>query len=106
MAQDTPFSGPRVGGIIGYDMVKAGSSQDSDIEGDDQSADGFLYGIDAGYDVDLGRAVIGVEAEISDSTGKVDNDPADPNYFGFGRVDTGRDIYVGARVGAKVTPAA
>lgn len=99
LAQDQSFSGPRIGGLLGYDIVTAGSSEDSDVPGDDQSADGFLYGADIGYDVNLGGVVLGVEGEITGSTGKVDNDPVDPNYFGFGRVSTGRDLYVGARLG-------
>lgn len=103
-AQDGPFTGPRVGAIIGYDRIQPGSSEDSDIRGDDQSADGFLYGVDAGYDIALNRAVVGIEGEVTGSTGKVENRPVDPNAFGFGRVKTGRDLYIGGRVGFLASP--
>ena len=106
MAQDVNpnFTGPRVGVITGYDATRPGSSEDSDIDGDDQTVDGFLYGVDAGYDFAVSGAVIGVEAELSDSTGKVKADTRDPNYFGYGRVSPGRDIYVGVRAGVLATP--
>jgi outer membrane immunogenic protein len=96
------FSGPRVGILGGYDGIRPGSTES--IEGVDQTVDGFLYGIEAGYDFDFGGAVVGVEAELTDSTGKVETNRVNPNTFGFGEVSTGRDIYIGARVGAPVTP--
>jgi outer membrane immunogenic protein len=46
--------------------------------------------------------VLGVEGELSGSTAKVTTDTSDPNFFGYGRVKAGRDIYVGARVGVPV----
>ena len=104
LAQDATFTGPRIGVLAGYDGIRPGSTEDSDIAGDDQSADGLLYGLDAGYDVGLGNAVIGAEAEISGSTGKVDNDPLDPNEFGYGRVKAGRDLYLGVRAGIRANP--
>ncbi len=103
-AQDGPFTGPRVGAIIGYDRIQPGSSADSDIRGDDQSADGLLYGGDIGYDIAVNRAVVGIEGEITGSTGKVENRPVDPNFFGFGRVKAGRDLYIGGRIGFLATP--
>ncbi|MFN9580997.1 MAG: outer membrane protein [Novosphingobium sp.] len=42
--------------------------------------------------------VVGVEAEMTDSTAKSDTDTI-PNTFNLGRVETGRDIYVGGRAG-------
>jgi len=101
MAQDTP-SGFRVGVVGGLDITRPGSSEDSDVEGDDQSAEGFLYGVEAGYDLPIGGAVVGVEAELNDSTAKTRVNRADPNTFGYGSVTAGRDIYVGARVGVPV----
>ncbi|MFV0623648.1 outer membrane protein [Sphingomonas sp. ac-8] len=105
-AQDVnpTFTGPRVGIVGGYDGVRPGSSEDSDIDGDNQTVDGFLYGVDAGYDVALGGALVGVEAELTDSTGKVKANRSDPNYFGYGRVSPGRDIYLGVRAGVMATP--
>jgi outer membrane immunogenic protein len=99
-----PFTGPRVGVIVGYDNSQPGSSEDSDIDGDDQSVEGLLYGFDIGYDVNVGSAVIGAEAELTDSTGKVDVESTDPDAFGFGRVAADRDIYVGLRAGFLATP--
>jgi len=108
MAQsdDRAFNGPWVAGMAGYDSTSAGSTVDNDSEAeDDESADGLLYGAALGYDIDMGSAVLGIEGEWSDSTAEVDvRDPADPEYFGLGRVEAGRDLYVGARAGIKVTP--
>lgn len=106
-AQDSdraPFTGPRVGAILGYDGTRPGSSADSDIAGDDQTADGLLYGGDVGYDFALGRAVVGIEGEVTGSTAKVDYTSADPADFGYGRVKAGRDLYIGGRVGFLAGP--
>lgn len=108
MAQSTggsTFTGPRIGVTGGYDVVGAGSSVDDDVnEDNEQSMDGFAYGVTAGYDFDLGGAVVGIEGEYTDSTAKTEFDDGDFEGFGFGNVDAGRDLYVGARVGAKVAP--
>lgn len=101
---DPSFEGFRVGVIGGYDIIRPGSSEDSDIDGDDQNVDGFLYGVEAGYDLPVGNAIVGVEAELSESTGKVEVNSTDPNFFGFGEVGTGRDIYVGVRAGVLASP--
>jgi len=104
-AQDvTPtFTGPRVEAILGYDHVGAGSSIDNDNGRDDQKIDGLLYGVGAGYDVNLGSAVVGVEGEYTDSTAKSDRRDFTGD-FGFGRVSQGRDLYVGARAGFLANP--
>ena len=99
------FTGPRVEAILGYDINKAGSSVDDDAsQGNDQSAEGLLYGVGVGYDVDLGPVVVGAEAELSDSTAKTKFENGDFEGFGFGNVKANRDLYLGARVGAKVNP--
>ncbi len=103
-AQDAgPFTGPRAGVILGYDALRPGDTQDSLIRGD-QGSDGFLYGGDLGYDVAFNGLVVGVEGEITGSTGRVTNDPRDPNDFGFGRVKAGRDLYIGGRIGVLAAP--
>jgi len=103
-AQDTGFSGPWVAGVAGYDINKAGSSQDDDVNPDvDESAEGLMYGAAVGYDMDFGTVVVGGEAELTDSQADSDYSNAFTN-FGLGTVDAGRDIYVGARVGFKATP--
>lgn len=97
------FTGFRLEGVGGYDTSRAGSSIDDDAnEDNDQSIDGFIYGAAAGYDFNAGGVVLGVEAELTDSTAKVEVDDGDIEGFGLGRVDTGRDIYLGARLGATV----
>ena len=104
-AQDAaPFTGPRVGVIAGWDHLRPGSSEDSYYR--HQNADGFLYGVDAGYDIQAGRSlVVGVDGEVSGSTAKVDSDPYDnSDDFGYGRVKAGRDLYIGGRVGFLASP--
>ncbi|RVQ68904.1 porin family protein [Croceicoccus ponticola] len=100
------FSGPRVEAIIGYDASQAGSTSDNELnDQDDQDIDGLLYGVGIGYDMDMGGLVLGIEGEYTDSTAKTEfSDGGDYEGFGLGRVDTGRDLYVGARLGAKVAP--
>ncbi|BBC72598.1 membrane protein [Altererythrobacter sp. B11] len=103
-AQDSDFSGPWVAGIAGYDINKAGSTQDDDFNVDrDESVEGLTYGGAIGYDMDFGNFVLGAEAELTDSTADSDYDN-DFETFGLGRVDAGRDIYVGARAGFKLAP--
>lgn len=91
-AQDSaPFTGPRIEAIVGYDKA--------DIEG--EGSDGIVYGVGVGYDFQMGGAVLGIEAEASDST-------VDECITGVviatdelcGKL--GRDLYVGGRVGAVV----
>jgi outer membrane immunogenic protein len=103
LAQDVggPFTGPRVGAILGWDGLRAGSTEDSDFRGGDESADGLLYGADVGYDMAFNGAVIGVEGEINGSTAKVNNNI---DNFGYGRVKAGRDLYIGARAGFLAGP--
>lgn len=102
---DGTFTGPRVEGIIGYDIATAGSSVDDDINQDnDQSIDGLMYGVAVGYDVDLGGVVVGAEAELTDSTAKTEFVNGDFEGFGFGNVRAGRDLYLGARAGIKAAP--
>ena len=104
MAQDSGFSGPWVAGVAGYDINKAGSSQDDGVNApQDANAEGMVYGGAVGYDLDIGTMVIGAEAELTDSN--ADSTYGDPyTTFGLGTVDAGRDLYVGARAGFKATP--
>lgn len=109
MAQDGvdgTFTGPRAEVLLGYDVSKAGSSVDDDINSDnDESIDGFGYGIGVGYDFNAGGVVLGVEGEYSDSTAETEyNTDGDFEGFGLGNVETGRDLYLGARVGVVAAP--
>ena len=102
---DTPFTGPRVEALVGYDIVKAGSSVDDDgNDNNDQSMEGINYGAGIGYDFNAGGMVLGVEAEYMDSTADTDFENGDFEGFGFGNVNANRDLYIGARVGVPVQP--
>lgn len=99
------FEGPWIATLGGYDGNTSQHAQDDAIDPDvDESVDGFVYGFAAGYDKDLGKLVLGIEGELTDSTAESDegNGFAD---FGLGEVAAGRDLYLGARLGVKVTPA-
>lgn len=109
MAQDVaapePFSRFHVEGLVGYDITRAGSSADDDSSIDnDQSIDGLLYGVGAGYDVRMGNFVVGPEAEVTWSTARTSFNDGDFEGFGIGNVKTNRDLYIGARVGYVVAP--
>ena len=108
MAQDAadPFTGARVGAIVGYDKTKAGSSVDNDTtDSDDQSIDGLLYGAEVGYDVAVSpNFVVGAEAEYTESTAKTGFDRGDFEGFGIGNVKAGRDMYAGVRAGFRAAP--
>ncbi|MEH6757517.1 MAG: porin family protein [Parasphingorhabdus sp.] len=109
--EKSPFSGPRIEILGGYDQLRSGSDVDIDTDEDgifedngiDQSVDGFAYGAAVGYDFDLGGVVVGLEGEYMDSTGKqsTSEDVAAP--FGY-RINVNRDLYLGARVGVQVAP--
>jgi outer membrane immunogenic protein len=71
-ASDNAFTGARIGAEIGL--------ADDDIFG----TESFTYGLEAGYDFDLGGAVVGPTVGLQDSD------------------DTGREFSAGGRLGAKV----
>jgi outer membrane immunogenic protein len=103
--EDRGFSGPWVAGVGGYDKNQAGDTVDDDVnEDNDQSAEGIVWGGAVGYDMDLGTMVVGAEAELTESTADTRSLDGDPENFGLGSVEAGRDIYVGARAGFKATP--
>jgi len=85
-AADEPmaFTGLKVEGLAGYD-------------------EGLVYGLGAGYDHQMGRFVLGVEGELSDST---DKDCLAGAFAPGDRfcVRSGRNIYVGGRIGFAVAP--
>ncbi|MET0587851.1 MAG: porin family protein [Novosphingobium sp.] len=100
------FEGPRIEALIGYDNHRSGSSADFDDDLDlKQSIDGVTYGAGIGYDFAIGdQMIIGAEAEITDSSAGWDNNNSQPNVFNLGRVNAGRDIYVGGRIGYAASP--
>ena len=103
----SPFTGFRVEGIAGYGQLGTGEDEDEGIDNDDQrdeSIEGAVFGVGAGYDFDLGGFVAGIEAEYSDSTGKQENDETINGINFNSRIETGRDIYVGGRIGFLAAP--
>ena len=104
-AIDGPFTGPRVEVLAGYDISKAGSTIDDDVnENNDQSIDGLNYGVGIGYDFNAGGAVIGIEGEYTGSTAETEFNDGDFEGIGLGNVETGRDLYIGARAGILAQP--
>ncbi len=95
--EQAPFTGPHIEALAGYDSLQSGDDGVSD------SVDGVQYGVGAGYDVQLGGFIAGVEGEFSGSTAK----SRGRNIFAVGdsaELRAGRDLYVGARVGIAATP--
>ena len=91
LAQEAPFTGPRVEALVGWDRVKAEGERDN----------GLAYGVGVGYDFQMGGAVVGVEAEAADSSVK-DCVEGVLEAGDKACVKAGRDLYVGGRVGAAV----
>ncbi|KPP94980.1 MAG: outer membrane protein [Erythrobacter sp.] len=106
MAQEEDdFTGFRLEALAGFDASKAGDTVDDDLnEDNDESIEGLVYGVGAGYDYDFGGIVVGVEAELTDSTADTGFDDGNFEDIGLGQVDTGRDIYLGARAGVVASP--
>jgi outer membrane immunogenic protein len=108
-AQDTasPFTGFRIEGLAGYDVLKSGERDDgvdTDENNGDESIEGVSYGVGAGFDFDLGGIVAGIEAEYSESTGKQEADETLDGIPFTSSIATGRDIYVGGRLGFRAAP--
>ena len=106
-AQDgSDFTGPRVEALIGYDSLRSGESEDDGVDSSendgDETIDGAVYGVAAGYDFDLGGVVAGVEGEFTESSGEQEGDESVDGFASS--IETGRDLYVGGRVGFPVTP--
>lgn len=94
LAQDgtAPFTGFHVDGLAGWDRLQAKNA------GHD---DGVLYGLGAGYDIQHGNGIFGIEAEATDSTGKACVGSAtsvDPRLC----AKADRDLYIGGRVGTTI----
>jgi outer membrane immunogenic protein len=104
-AQDeSNFDGLHVEALVGYDMMRPGSTVDIDNEEDvDQTIEDVAYGLGAGYDVAMGGVIIGAEAQYVQSEAGSEFDTSGVTGFGVSNVEVGRDLYFGARVGAPVT---
>ena len=94
-----PFTGARVEALVGYDNLQDGG------DGSSEGRDGVTYGAAVGYDFQAGGLVLGVEGEATDSSVRTRS----YNNFTAGdalRIDAGRDLYVGGRVGYAISPLA
>lgn len=105
-AQDdnSTFTGPWVAGLVGYDNNRAGSDVDVEDEDDDfdDGISGINYGVGAGFDFDAGGIVLGVEGEWMESEADTNYDLDDDVGLGVANLSAGRDLYLGARVGARL----
>jgi len=104
---DSPFTGARVEALLGYDQLRSGNDDDDGIDTSedegDETLDGAVYGIGAGFDFDLGGFVAGIEGEFTESSGKQEaTETIDVPISA--RIETGRDLYVGGRVGFVASP--
>lgn len=91
-------NGLYVGAIAGYEGIDVDSA-DGSVTADASSA---VYGVNAGYDLGLGNAFVGVEGELSTSGGSTEF----PDSFSGARdsLDANGQYYVGARAGVALTP--
>ena len=96
--QSSAPSGLHVGGFAGYEGIDIDSA-DGSVAANANSA---VYGVNAGYDLSLGSAFVGVEGELSTSGGST----AFPDSFAGARdgLKANGQYYVGARAGVALTP--
>ena len=83
--------GFRIEGLVGYDSARIQDNNDG----------GVVYGVGVGYDFQTGRAVLGIEAEATEST----NQGCTQDLIFVGDsfcADAGRELYIGARAGVLV----
>lgn len=94
---DNAFTGFKATALIGADIVRL-KSDSLDIS---DSRTGFNYGGSLGYDAAFqGGVLVGAEAEVSGSTTKYQETASGIT----GKISAGRDIYLGGRIGAVVSP--
>jgi outer membrane immunogenic protein len=91
-------SGLYVGALAGYEGIDVQSVDGAATA----SADAAVYGVNAGYDLGLGNAFVGVEGELSTSGSSTEF----PDSFGSARdgLDANGQYYLGARAGIALTP--
>ena len=83
-----PAGGFHVEGLAGYDSARIADDKDG----------GLVYGVGAGYDFRVGRAILGIQGEASDST----NDGCTSGAFVPGDSFCGtsrRELFIGGRAG-------
>ncbi len=75
-----PFAGPYIGGTVGYGHFRSEQSSPGDpsISGSD---DAFVAGLHGAYNLQCGRVVVGVEADINYADFSADSAWPDPVYL-------------------------
>jgi len=99
LAQEkTAPGGFYVGALGGYEGIHVKSADGTATA----SADSAVYGVNAGYDLSLGSAFVGVEGEVSTSGGSTKF----PGSFtgAYDGLKANGQYYVGARAGVALTP--
>jgi outer membrane immunogenic protein len=98
LAQSAAPGGFYVGAIGGYEGIDV-ESADGSVSAD---ADSAVYGVNAGYDLSLGSAFVGIEGELSTSGSSTDF----PASFTGARdgLEANGQYYLGARAGVALTP--
>jgi len=98
LAQGGAPGGFFVGALGGYEGIDVESADGSVSAG----ADSAVYGVNAGYDLSLGSAFVGVEGELSTSGSSTDF----PDSFTGARdgLEANGQYYIGARAGVALTP--
>jgi outer membrane immunogenic protein len=98
LAQSSAPGGLYVGVLGGYEGLDVESADGSVTA----NADSAVYGINGGYDLSLGSAFVGVEGELSTSSGSTEF----PDSFSGARdgLEANGQYYVGARAGVALTP--
>lgn len=95
---DSNFSGPYVGAYAGYDHVTI----NEDSTGSSGSKDGVAFGALAGYNMDMGSVVLGIEGEIGDASTRA----SETDVFISGdeaTLSANLDLFLGARLGVKAS---
>src|SRR5690606_27731913 len=98
LAQGSAPGGLYVGAVGGYEGLDIDAADGSASA----SADSAVFGVSAGYDLSLGSAFVGVEGELSTSTGSTEF----PASFTGARdsLEANGQYYIGARAGVALTP--
>ncbi|MGZ3172504.1 MAG: outer membrane protein [Croceibacterium sp.] len=87
-----------VGALAGYQGLHVKSADGTASA----KADSAVYGVDAGYDIGLGSAFVGVEGEVSTSGGSTKFPGSTANAYDS--LKANGQYYVGARAGVALTP--
>jgi outer membrane immunogenic protein len=87
-----------IGALAGYEGLELEATSGAATA----TADSAVYGINAGYDLNLGNAFVGIEGELSTSDGST----RFPGTVAGARegLETNGQYYIGARAGLALTP--